>query len=163
MKKSVRGVLSLVLACLFLLAACTPGLSQEEQQAVVKEAVALQTDGGIYQGDEFTVVQLRKGDKIYGMLPGQSAFYTDAETVEKADGSYTALYQLLQMMPHPEYGYRTQVATYEVQEDMWVAKGQCLANSVIDGQVAGNGGGVQYVIANYEDTLKNVETVDLHE
>ncbi|MEG1859778.1 MAG: hypothetical protein RR193_05480 [Christensenellaceae bacterium] len=33
---------------------------------------------------------------------------------------------LLQIAPHPEYGYRTQVASYEVLEDMDVAIGKFL-------------------------------------
>lgn len=139
------------------------GISDAEKQEIIDAAVALQTSGGTYKADAYDVVLLHAGDVIYGMLPGQSAFYTDLATVESCDGSYVEMYRKLQMLPHAEYGYRTQLGAYEVKEDMWVATGICLANSVIDGVEAGPGGGTQYVIPDYEQVLELTETVDLHE
>lgn len=138
-------------------------ISGIEEQEIIAAAVALQTSGGTYQADAFHVVRLAAGQTIYGMLPGQSAFYTDLATVEECGGSYVKMYEKLQMLPHPEYGYREQLGVYQVKEDMWVATGQCLANSVIDGQEAGEGGGTQYVIPDYEEDVELLDTVDLHE
>lgn len=163
MKKYLLATIASMILVVLLLCACAPSISDADKQAIVDEAVAIQTDGGTYKADDFSTVQLKKGDKIYGMLPGQSAFYTDKATVDSADGSYVKLYELLQMSPHPEYGYRTQIATYEVLQDMWVATGKCLANSEVDGQATGAGGGAQFVVPDYEKSLKNIETVDMHE
>lgn len=162
MKKTIL-LLVIFLLCTAFLCACAPSISDSDKQSIIDQAVSLQTDGGTYQADEFSVIQLKKGDKIYGMLPGQSAFYTDKATVDSCGGSYVTMYEKLQMLPHAEYGYRTQVGTYEVLEDMWVATGKCLVNKEIGGVTAGDGGGVQYVIPDFETKLKNVETTDLHE
>ena len=134
-----------------------------EAQAIVEAAVALQTDGGTYSADVFHAVELHEGDIIYGMLPGQSAFYTDLSTVEACDGSYTEMYERLQMLPHPEFGYREQLGVYAVKMDTVVAGGYCLANETIDGVSAGPGGGVQFVIPDYEEVLELTDTLDLHE
>lgn len=140
-----------------------PAIDADAAAAVVDAAVALQTDGGTYHADVFHAVELHKGDIIYGMLPGQSAFYTDLSTVEACDGSYVAMYERLQMVPHPEFGYREQLGVYTVNEDAVVASGYCLANDTIDGTTAGPGGGVQFVIPEYEELLELTQTVDLHE
>lgn len=139
-----------------------PAIGQEAAQAIIDAAVDWQTYGGTYQADLYHVTELQAGERILGMLPGQSAFYTNADTLAASGGSYVEMYSLLQMVPHPEYGYREQVGVYEVKADMWVATGYCLANSVIDGEWTGPGGGVQYVLPDYEDALQLVETIDLH-
>lgn len=140
-----------------------PALTEQAQQAIIQEAVEVQAgDGSSYHADVFHVEQLKEGDVIYGMLSGQSAFYTDGATVEACYGSYIVMYEALQMLPHPEYGYRTQLGVYRVKEDLWVAAGYCLANSEINGTYSGPGGGYQYVIPNYEEVLELTQTVDLH-
>lgn len=139
-----------------------PDISAEQAKEITDEAAAIQTGGGTYGGDVYYVVELHKGDVIFGMLPGQSAFYTDLTTVEMCQGSYIEMYRRLQMLPHVEYGYREQLGVYEVQEDMYVASGFCLANSEINGTYAGPGGGLQYVVPDFEDDLKLIETRDLH-
>lgn len=162
-------VLLALIAMTLLLSACTSaggsgqGLTADEEEAIINQAVSLQTEGDTYEADSFDVTQLKKGDQIYGMLPGQSAFYTNQATVEQAGGSYVKMYQLLQMLPHPEYSYRTQLGTYEVQEDMWVATGLCLVNSQVSGQFTGDGGGAQFVVPDYATQLKLISTEDLHE
>lgn len=141
-----------------------PDIGEAEENAIVSEAVDIQAgDGSSYKADTFCVVELKAGDVIYGMLPGQSAFYTDAATVEACRGSYTTMYEMLQMLPHPEFGYREQLGSYTVKEDIWAAAGYCLANSTIDGEFAGPGGGFQFVIPDYESVLELSETIDLHE
>lgn len=140
-----------------------PDISAEDAEAIEEAAVALQTEGDYYNADSFSVVELKKGDLIYGMLPGQSAFYSDLSTVEECGGSYVKMYEKLQMLPHAEYGYREQLGVYEVNEDMWAAIGWCLANSEIDGTYAGAGGGVQYVVPDFESALTLKDTIELHE
>jgi len=142
-------------------------ISAAEQQTIIDAAVAYQTEGGVYQADSYIVTQLEKGFVIYGMLPGQSVFYTDKGTVEEGKGSYKALYGLMQIRPHPVYGYRTKLGKYEVLQDMYVATGKCFANETItvDGatETLGEGGGIQYVIFDYETSLKLLEEIELHE
>jgi hypothetical protein len=167
--KRKRFVLAAMIVLSLCLCACTTtdtsknSPTTSEEQAIIDQAVTLQTEGDTYEADDFDVTELKKGDQIYGMLPGQSAFYTSQATVEEAGGSYIKLYNLLQMLPHPEYGYRTQLGTYEVQEDMWVATGLCLVNSEVSGQFTGDGGGAQFVVPDYATSLKLISTEDLHE
>ena len=77
------------------------------------------------------------------------------------------LYALLQVRPHPIYGYRTQLGKYEVLADMYVAAGKALANKeiFIDGKTEdlGNGDGFQYLVLDYKESLKLLEQIDLHE
>ena len=142
-------------------------ISAAETRSIIDRAVSYQTEGGIYHADSYRVEKLAKGSIIYGMLPGQSVFYFDAATVEEGEGSYKKLYGLLQIRPHPVYGYRTNLGKYEVLEDMHAACGVCRANGsiTVDGKMEylGDGGGFQYVIFEYEEKLKLLEESDLDE
>jgi len=142
-------------------------IAEQDRQNIIATAVSYQTDGGVYKADSYEVVKLTKGEIIYGMLPGQSVFYGDQATIDKAKGSYKILYNLFQVRPHPIYGYRTKLGKYEVLEDMYIAAGKCLANKTItvDGktEVLGDGGGFQYVILDYSSKVKLLEETNLHE
>ena len=142
-------------------------ITDSEKQAMIDRTNRYQTEGDIYHADSYTVVKLKKGDIIYGMLPGQSVFYTDQATLDSANGSYKTMYQLLQIRPHPVYGYRTKVGKYAVQADCYVTAGLCQANREIsiDGkaEVLGDGGAYQYVVFDYAQKLKLVEEITLHE
>jgi CubicO group peptidase (beta-lactamase class C family) len=142
-------------------------LTQAEKQAIINKAISYQTEGGVYKADTYEVTKLKKGDIIYGMLPGQSVFYLDKASADFGKGSYKTLYALAQIRPHPIYGYRTKLGQYEVLEDMYVPCGMCLANNTItiDGknEKLGEGGGFQYVIFDYESKLKLLEEKNLNE
>jgi hypothetical protein len=142
-------------------------ISDQEKQALIDKTRAYQFEGGVYHADSYTVVELKKGAVIYGMLPGQTVWYADQATFEAGRGSYKALYQLLQIRPHPVYGYRTSVGKYEVLTDIYVTAGVCRANQEIsvDGQTEnlGAGGGYQYVVFDYKDSLKLLEEIKLNE
>jgi hypothetical protein len=185
----MKRVISLILALIFLLSAAaapgcttstskdtgssnnlttnTPVITEQQKQDIMGKAIAYQTEGGVYKADTYQVCKLKKGDVIYGTLPGQSAFYTDQTTVEKANGSYISLYKLLQIRPHPVYGYRTKVGKYEVLQDMYLACGSALANReiTVDGKTEnlGDGGGYQYVILDFANSLKLLEETTLYE
>lgn len=143
-----------------------PDISIEEQQQMIAEAKAMQTDSG-YNSDDYHVIKLRTGAKIYGMMPGQSAWYTDSDSVIKSGFSYVAMYEGLQISPHPVYGYRTKLSTYEVIEDINIATGKCLANKFINTdngpKYLGEGGYTQYIIPDFTEKLKSLKTMDLHE
>jgi hypothetical protein len=160
------GLLAIITLVVSLLG-CTQAISESEKKAITDAAVSYQTQGQVYSADTYQVVKLKKGDMIYGMLPGQTPFYTDQATVDAGKESYKTLYSLLQIRPHPVYGYRTQLGRYEVLTDMNVASGKCLANKAItiEGktETLGDGGGFQYVIIEFKDKVKLVDQSELHE
>lgn len=163
------GLLLILLLSIVASSGCgqSQGIIEEDNQAMVAAAISYQTEGGIYSADSYEVTKLKKGDIIYGMLPGQSIFYTDKATIDKGKGSYKTLYNLSQIRPHPVYGYRTKLGKYEVLEDIYVASGKSLANREIDIkgviEFLGDGGGSQYVVFDYQSKLKLLEETDLHE
>jgi hypothetical protein len=172
MLKANRPVSLVVLFALLLSIAVLCGCSLQDIDAtakgsIISKAVSYQTDGGVYAADSYEVVKLKKGDSIFGMLPGQSVFYTDQATLNEGKGSYKILYSLLQIRPHPVYGYRTKLGKYEVLEDMQVAAGKCRANKTItiEGKTEnlGDGGGYQYVIFDFTSKLILLEESNLHE
>ncbi len=57
------------------------------------------------------MTNLVAGDKVSGGLPGQSPYYTEADTLAASNGSRTSLFESLQVAPHPEFGYRPLVNT----------------------------------------------------
>ena len=137
-----------------------------QDKKMIDAAKAMQTESG-YAADDYTVITLKKGTVIYGMMPGQSAWYTDKESMDKSGNSYKELYRGMQIAPHPTYGYRTKLASYEVLEDMDVAFGKCLINKTVkiaDVEVTlGEGGYTQFVVPDFAKKLKLLETIDLNE
>ena len=111
------------------------------QRQIIASARAAQY--GDYSKDEYTVVLLREGDLLYGMLGYQSNFYTDKETYDelmskKHDG--LAMNDVLQIKPY--HGtLRSAMGVYRINRPMFVATGYCLNNPAY-----GTGGGRQYVL-----------------
>jgi hypothetical protein len=99
------------------------------------------------------------------MMPGQSSWYTDQDSVIESRFSYIAIYEGLQIAPHPVYGYRTQLSTYRVVEDINIATGKCLANRFINTDKGivylGEGGYTQYIIPDFKEKLERIETISL--
>jgi hypothetical protein len=123
----------------------------------IKAAKADQLRWG-YNADHWIPKQLKKGDRIFGGLPGQSAYYTDSVTVDAANGSREALFRSLQIKPHPEFGYRPKIGIYEVIKDMEVPGGIVKANPAL-----GPGGGGQVFIDDFGTSLRLVGEVALGE
>ena len=109
-----------------------------------------------YKADNWSTNTLKKGDYVYGGIPGQSAYYTTEETLKSAKGSATSLFQSLQVTPHKIFGYRTEMGKYEVLKDMTVPFGKVKANPDL-----GNGGGDQFFIKPYDKNLKLVDKLKL--
>lgn len=65
--------------------------------------------------------QFEKGD---GGISGQSAYYTNEKTLEAAKGSATSLFESLQVKPHEVFGYRSEMAKYEVLSDLKIPVGE---------------------------------------
>jgi filamentous hemagglutinin len=112
--------------------------------------------GAGYGADAWSMATLPKGSIVYGGIPGQSAFYTDAATILGSGGSRTALFQSLQAAPSPLLGYRPAVSMYEVLQDIRVPTGTALGNPGL-----GAGGANQFFIWNYANQLREVPYIPL--
>lgn len=110
-----------------------------------------------YSADNWTMSGLRRGDTVFGGLPGQSSYYTTASTLEASAGSRASLFQSLQVKAHPEFGYRPKVGEHRVLRDMPVPYGNALANPGL-----GVGGGQQYFIRDYTHHLQLIREVPLN-
>jgi filamentous hemagglutinin len=121
----------------------------------INAARADQILGG-YIADEWGMTGLTVGSRVYGGLPGQSSYYTDAVTVEAAQGSRSILFNSLQVAPHPEFGYRPMIGEYEVMANIKIPFGTVRANPNY-----GVGGGNQYFIGDYLNNLKLVNKIPL--
>ena len=119
---------------------------------------------GDYPGvDEYTDKVLKKGEIIYGGVPGQSEYYTTSMAISKAEGSSSSLFQGLQVKPSaPQYNhkitgpYRPGVTAYEVIRDSPAAYGVSKANPQF-----GKGGFEQLFIPNFETVLKPIYSIPL--
>jgi hypothetical protein len=110
-----------------------------------------------YHPDDWTMIQLRKGDVLYGGRPGQSNYYTNIDTVLASEGDTTALSRSLQIEPHPTKGFRPGIGEYVVQRDIRVPGGIVRSNPML-----GPGGTQQYFINNYSNllSLRNEYTLE---
>lgn len=114
----------------------------------IRNATQAQVSGG-YRPDEWTMTTLRKGDVVYGGLPGQSAFYTDRETLMNGHYGQKSVFESIQSRPHGKFGYRPGMGVYEVTGDVRAPTGKALANTAY-----GKGGGRQFYIQNYRHDLR---------
>lgn len=98
---------------------------------------------GDYSQDDYSVVLLKEGDMLYGLLGSQSNYYTDKETydelMEKAH-DVMALNDVLQIKPF-RGTLRSAMGVYRISRPIFVAAGYCQNNPAY-----GTGGGRQYVL-----------------
>lgn len=137
------------------------GGAQAEARTTLTERLAIELAQGDQQGyghapDDFELVALSRGDRIYGALPGQSAYYTDAATLDAAGDSRALLFGSLQQPPHPEFGLPPGIGEFEVLADMTVPFGHARANPD-----HGPGEGAQYFIADHQEALALVRAIPL--
>ncbi|KRV63682.1 hypothetical protein AO721_11980 [Aeromonas veronii] len=109
-----------------------------------------------YAADEWGFVTLPVGSKVYGGIPGQSSYYTSWDTLSSAGFSRELIFKSLQVLPHPEFGYRPKMGVYEVMNELSVPSGQVIANPLL-----GPGGGNQYFIKDFGNQLKLIDTINL--
>ena len=93
---------------------------------------------------------------MFGGLPGQSAYYTDAATLSASGGIRTALFESLQVRPDPVLGLRSSVGEYEVVRDIRVPFGSVRANPSY-----GFGGGNQFFVGGHANSLRLVREIPL--
>jgi filamentous hemagglutinin len=101
-----------------------------------------------YSADAWRSITLQPGSIVYGGIPGQSAYYTDLATVKASGLNAQALFDSLQVAPHPVYGFRPAVQAYRIVTEINIPAGRALSNPAY-----GGGGGVQYFILNFDDVL----------
>jgi len=111
-----------------------------------------------YNVDQWTMTTLRKGDVVYGGLPGQSAYYTSERTLLASRYTRESLFQSLQVRPDPVLGYRPLVGVYEVTQNVRVPTGIVNANPEL-----GVGGCDQFFINNFSRVLQLTNRVELGE
>ena len=109
---------------------------------------------GAYKGrDNWTNTILKANTIIYGGVPGQSGFYFDEDTLKKSGDSKSKLGELLQILPHRQFGYRPDVQAYRVKKDT------CVATSIASGQdkkIFGQGGGQQFFLSDFKTKIVKI-------
>lgn len=104
------------------------------------------------------MIDLKKGDVIFGGLPGQSAYYTDLQTILESQGDKAELGRILQIRPHSIFGYRPNIAQYEVLQDIRIPSDVALNNPNF-----GVGMGRQFFLSNFSNSLRLVNEFDVEE
>jgi len=104
---------------------------------------------GAYPGiDNWIVVEIPVGSKIYGGIPGQSNFYTPYETITGSNFDKVKVWESLQVEPHPTFGYRTQMAEYQITGNIKIAISKTLENPQ-----HGAGGAYQAFVDNFANNV----------
>lgn len=114
-----------------------------------------QTSAG-YKPDDWSMTSLKKGNRVYGGLPGQSPYYTNQKSILDSGRNSEKLFRSLQVAPHPAFGYRPEIGIYQVLEDAEVPTGHALANPAL-----GAGGARQFFISDYGNKLRLVGKIQL--
>ena len=101
--------------------------------------------GAPYGGvDAWTMTTLPQGSIVYGGLPGQSAFYTNASAVVDSGVNASNLFGTLQVAPDAAVGFRPAMGIYEVTSDIDVPTSLTMANPQF-----GPGGATQFYITDW--------------
>ncbi|WP_420883345.1 RHS repeat-associated core domain-containing protein [Xenorhabdus bovienii] len=112
---------------------------------------------GEYPGvDRFKDITVKKDTILMAGAPGQGNFYTTVSAIERSGFFQEDVFKGLQVMPHPQFGYRPGMTAYRVLEDTPAAFGIVRANPQ-----HGAGGLPQIVIKNYEGILEPLYSVKL--
>ena len=111
-----------------------------------------------YTPDAWSMINLCRGDVVYGGIPGQSVYYTSERTFLASGFNRDALFQSLQVRADPILGYRPSVGMYEVTKNIRVPYGIVNANPGL-----GSGTGEQFYVNNFSNVLKLVDRIKLEE
>jgi hypothetical protein len=127
-----------------------------EDTAVIAHAKSGQGHGSYPGVDDWFSVRIDSGVTVWGGLPGQSSYYSIIATYDSANGEKVAYWKLLQVKPHPVFGYRPYIGGYRLTKTIHAAISRTLANSQY-----GDGGGWQIYIQNYHTDLLKVSELTL--
>lgn len=127
-----------------------------DDTAVVNTAKRNQGYGDYPGVDDWFGVEIEFGRVVLGGLPGQSAFYSIIKTYEESGGNKESYWKLLQVKPHPVFGYRPYVGCYQTNEKIHAAISKTLSNPQW-----GEGGAWQIFITNYSSALTKFSEITL--
>jgi hypothetical protein len=112
---------------------------------------------GSYPGvDNWTIVEIPAGTKVYGGLPGQSEFYSVEKSLLDVNYNKADYWDGLQVSPHPQFGFRPKVGEYTTNQTIKVAISKTLANPQ-----HGTGGAWQVFVNDFSDNLTFVKEITL--
>jgi filamentous hemagglutinin len=112
---------------------------------------------GSYPGiDDWQIFEIPAGTKLYGGLPGQSEFYSVEKTLIDANYNRETFWESLQVIEHPQFGFRPKVGEYLVNSNIKVAVSKTLANPQ-----HGVGGAWQIFVENFSESLTFVKEIPL--
>jgi RHS repeat-associated protein len=103
---------------------------------------------------------LPKGTIVAMGEPGVTGFATTPQAVKACNNSRSAIFQGLQVAPHPVHGYRPTEGLYELTEDTPVAAATALANPQVTNPPSA-GGLPQYYIPDWQSKTKRVGSIPL--
>ncbi len=129
--------------------------------STVKAAI-MQQGNKLYPGvDKYTNVTLKKGTVIYRGEPNGTGFFTTKDAIVNSDYNKQRIFEGLQVRKNPQFGYRSKMTGYVLNEDINVAYGKALANPQY-----GKGGLPQFFVPNDKELINSgklvpVENIDL--
>lgn len=113
---------------------------------------------GSYPGvDNWFTVEIPAGTKVYGGLPGQTAFYAFEPAVQASGLDKVKYWESLQVEPHPKFGYRTQLGEYVTNKTLHAVISKVEAN-----QQFGSGGAWQIFIKEFQTDVNLTSQINLH-
>lgn len=124
--------------------------------AIVDSAKNFQGHGEYPGVDDWFAVEIDMGRVVLGGLPGQSAFYSILQTYYLSGGIKEAYWKMLQVKPHPVFGYRSLLGCFQINYRIHVAISKTLANPQY-----GAGGGWQLYIPDYSTSLTKFAEITL--
>ncbi|HRE39965.1 MAG TPA: hypothetical protein PLG90_01435 [Ignavibacteria bacterium] len=127
-----------------------------DDTASVNSAKRFQGHGDYPGVDDWFAVEIKFGMVMLGGLPGQSAFYSIIKTYEESGGNKESYWKLVQVKPHPVFGYRPNLGVYQNNQKIKAAISKTLANPQF-----GSGGGWQIYISNYDSALTKFAEITL--
>jgi hypothetical protein len=144
--------------------ACGPCCGKDlAAEARATQGISAANPANPYVGkDRYDNVVVREGTLFYSLTPGSSpGFAVSYPTLEKAGGSLTSYYALVQVTTDPgkdaaglPRSLRDKVRAFRVRENICVARGKALANPQF-----GRGGGTQYYFSPSDATKLDPERI----
>jgi hypothetical protein len=108
---------------------------------------------GYYPGtDSWVICELPDSTVLLGGLPGQTEFYTLPQTLENSNFSKNIYWTSLQVMAHPQFGYRSEIGEFILKGKQKAAISKTLANPQF-----GPGGAWQIYLPNYQSSLLKIQ------
>ena len=138
-------------------------ISGNKRESIAVEAAKGWQGSGRYPGvDDWKPKIYQEGDILYRGEPNGSEFFTTYEAIDSVGANKNALFEGLQVEPHPTLGYRSEMQGYQFKGVIDGAESVCLANPDY-----GAGGLIQEFVPNANDLINRgilvpVNKIELH-